>query len=186
MRKNGRFFEPCATQTNCYHICSLRSGARASSSFRCRASLRLRTASRRSPRNRPIVCRVQPHSRSICMRPPLATLPPPASPAMPPSCFSIFCICTNCFSSRFTSSTDVPLPLRDALAAAAVDDLLLAPLVRRHRADDRLDARHLLLVGLLAAPSSLRLPMPGQHPDDLLERPHLPDRLAADRGSPRA
>src|SRR5204862_7050395 len=39
-----------------------------------------------------------------------AFLPPPASPAIPPSDFNIFCICTNCFSRRFTSSTDVPLP----------------------------------------------------------------------------
>ena len=42
----------------------------------------------------------------------------------PPTAFSIFRICTNCLSSRFTSSTLVPLPARDALPAAAVDDLL--------------------------------------------------------------
>src|SRR6476659_10709417 len=36
--------------------------------------------------------------------------------------------------------------LRDPLPAAAVDDVLLPPLVRRHRAADGLDARHLLLV----------------------------------------
>src|ERR1043166_5096958 len=48
--------------------------------------------------------------RSICIACRRAFLPPPDKPAMPPSCFSIFCICTNCFSSRLTSSTDVPLP----------------------------------------------------------------------------
>ena len=31
--------------------------------------------------------------------------------SIPATCFSIFCACRNCFSSRFTSSTDVPLPL---------------------------------------------------------------------------
>src|SRR5436190_8091034 len=48
--------------------------------------------------------------RSICVAWRRAFLPPPPSPAMPPSCFNIFCICTNCFNKRFTSSTDVPLP----------------------------------------------------------------------------
>src|SRR5262245_57855855 len=39
--------------------------------------------------------------------------------------------------------------LRNALAAAAADDVLLAPLLRRHRVDDGLDARDLLLVGFV-------------------------------------
>src|SRR5713101_2297300 len=39
--------------------------------------------------------------------------------------------------------------LRDALAAAPVDDVLLAPLVGRHRADDGLDAAQLLLCRLV-------------------------------------
>ena len=47
------------------------------------------------------------HQPFIIPRPPLLLA---AVPAMPPSCLSIFFICTNCFSSLFTSSTDVPLP----------------------------------------------------------------------------
>ncbi len=54
--------------------------------------------------------------------------------------------------------------------------MLLAPLVRRHRADDRLDARHLLLVRLVLR-QRLEVAHARQHPEDLLERPHLPDRL---------
>src|SRR3954471_9121456 len=38
---------------------------------------------------------------------------------------------------------------RDALASAAVDDVLLSPLFGRHRADDRFDAANLLLVRLV-------------------------------------
>src|SRR5206468_12249702 len=66
--------------------------------------------------------------------------------------------------------------LRDPLAPAAIDDVLLAPLFRRHRADDRLDPRNLLLVRLVLR-ERLEVAHPGQHPHDLLERPHLPDRL---------
>src|SRR4029077_6107280 len=39
-------------------------------------------------------------------------------------------------------------PARDALAAAAVDDAVVAPLAGRHRVDDRLDVRELFVVDL--------------------------------------
>src|SRR5437773_9208250 len=52
-----------------------------------------------------------PRLRSICMARRRDFLPPPpASPAIPPRDCNIFCICTNCLSRRFTSSTVVPLP----------------------------------------------------------------------------
>jgi len=61
--------------------------------------------------------------------------------AMRRTAFIIFCICTNCFSRRLTSST---------WSAAGADPLAARAVVRcgaavagRHRVDDRLDARHL-------------------------------------------
>ena len=61
---------------------------------------------------------------------------------------------------------------RDALAAAAVDHGGIAPLLRRHRVDDRDRAAHLLLaavdVDALQRPAHAR-----DHRDHLLERAHL-------------
>src|SRR3954467_648874 len=42
-----------------------------------------------------------------------------------------------------------PAAAGDPLAAAAVNDVLLPPLFGRHRTDDRLDARNLLLIRFL-------------------------------------
>src|SRR5688572_31138949 len=71
---------------------------------------------------------------------------------------------------------------RDALAAAAVDDLGMAALARRHRGDDRVEAAE---VGLLVVELGRRRPLEHladrQHPHDLVERPHLaelPELLA--------
>src|SRR5205809_1930996 len=66
--------------------------------------------------------------------------------------------------------------LRDAFAAAPVDDVLLAPLVGRHRVDDGFDPRNLLVVRLVCG-QRLELAHAGQHPHDLLDGTHLPDRL---------
>ena len=51
-----------------------------------------------------------------------------------------------------------------------------AALVRRHRADHRLDAANLLVVGLVLR-QLLQVAHARQHPDNLLERPHLLDGL---------
>ncbi len=48
--------------------------------------------------------------------------------------------------------------------------------MRRHRADDRFDAADLLIVRLVLR-ELLDVPHPGNHPDNLLERPHLLDGL---------
>ena len=57
--------------------------------------------------------------------------------------------------------------LRDALAAAAVDDVLLSPLFGRHRPDDRLDARQLLFIRRLSR-HLLQVAHAGQHAQNLL------------------
>src|SRR5262245_3664146 len=62
----------------------------------------------------------------------------------------------------------------DALAAAPVDDVLLATLLRRHGADDRFDAGHLLLVGLLVG-QRLDAAQTREHSQNLVERTHLPN-----------
>src|SRR5512143_2678876 len=56
-------------------------------------------------------------------------------------------------------------PLRDPLAAAAVDHAGVAPLLPGHRVDDRHDAFQLLE---LASQS-------GDHPQDVLEGSHFPE-----------
>src|SRR6185295_13375435 len=74
-----------------------------------------------------------------------------------------------------------PAALRDALAPAAVDDVLLPPFVRRHRADDGLGPRHLL--GIYSRRLSAALSGPRHHvaharnhPEEILEGPHLANR----------
>ncbi len=62
----------------------------------------------------------------------------------------------------------------DAGAAAAVDDLGLAPLLRGHRADDRLDRLQLVVVDL-GALQLLR--HAGHHPQQVAERAHLLELL---------
>src|SRR5690242_9540102 len=56
-------------------------------------------------------------------------------------------------------------PGRDALAPRAVDHLRQRPLLRRHRQDDRLDTRELLLVDLVDAVELLA------EPRDQLDKP---------------
>src|SRR3954453_11160973 len=64
---------------------------------------------------------------------------------------------------------------RDAQPARALDELRAAPLLGRHRQDDRLDAIHLALVDLDAL--GLRAEAAGEHPEQVGERAHLADRL---------
>ena len=65
----------------------------------------------------------------------------------------IFCISSNCLRSCLTSWIEVPLPLAMRRRAAAADDLGVAPLVGRHRVDDRLDP-------LVVVVGDLRLGLP--------------------------
>ncbi len=56
--------------------------------------------------------------------------------------------CSNCLTSRLTSETCVPEPMRDALAARAVEQIGVAAFAQRHRADDRFDARQIFFGNL--------------------------------------
>src|SRR5688572_6996788 len=69
-----------------------------------------------------------------------------------------------------------PAPRRDSLAAAAVHHRVIPPLVRRHRADDRFDASHLLFVRLVVG-KLLEVAEARNHPEDAFERSHAPNRL---------
>src|SRR5262245_51990836 len=66
---------------------------------------------------------------------------------------------------------------RDALAAATVDDVRMAPLPRRHGRDDGVEAPDVrgFLVELLRGGALHELAETGDHPEDLVERPHLLD-----------
>ena len=109
--------------------------------------------------------------------PPRPGKPPrPFLPFLPiiPKRFIIFCISPNCLTRRFTSPTVVPEPVAMRVRRAAVDDLRLAALVERHRADDRLD-RLQVVVADLGALQLLR--DAGHHPEQTTERAHLLDLL---------
>ena len=62
------------------------------------------------------------------------------------------------------------------LPPAAIDDLMMTALLRRHRIDDRLDPHQFLFIdlGLLHV---LERADAGQHPENLLQRTHFPDLL---------
>ena len=102
----------------------------------------------------------------------------PGIPAIPgmdgilpfPICLTILAIAFRASISWFTCWTEVPLPAA-IRRAGAVDHVRDPPLVRRHREDDRLDARHLLLVHLVE-PVEL-LAHPRDHLQHALERAHL-------------
>src|SRR5262245_9242674 len=70
-----------------------------------------------------------------------------------------------------------PAAARDALPAAAVDDVGMTALGRRHRRDDRVEAPEVggLLVELLGGGALHELAEAGDHPEELVERPHLLD-----------
>ena len=84
-----------------------------------------------------------------------------------PTCFIIFAICLRAAMSLFTSSSERAAPGRDPPTPLHRDDVRHPPLLRRHREDDRLDARELPLVEvepleLLAQPgTSFRTPCSG-------------------------
>src|SRR5438552_2503573 len=66
---------------------------------------------------------------------------------------------------------------RDALTARPVDHLRQRALLGRHREDDRLDARELLLVDVVEALELLA--EPGNELDEPSDRAHAPDHLVA-------
>src|SRR5881409_3808339 len=59
---------------------------------------------------------------------------------------------------------------RDALAARAVDDLGIAPLLGRHRADDRVEAAEIRLLARQLLGPPLEHLAERQHAEDLVER----------------
>ena len=89
----------------------------------------------------------------------------------PPSDFSIFRICTNCLSRRFTSSTDVPLPFAMRLRRLPLITWWLPPLARRHRRDDGLDAVQAASRRACCSASCLMFPIPGIIPRMLSSGP---------------
>src|SRR6185436_4979275 len=94
---------------------------------------------------------------SSCRGRPFSCPAPPCRPS--PSASS---------SSARTASTG------DSLPPASVDQLMVPAFLWRHRVDDGFYAIQLRVVDLLAIGGKfLHRPHPGQHPDDLLERPHL-------------
>ena len=97
--------------------------------------------------------------------------------------FIIFAICLRASISWFTCCDRVPLPARDPLPPGAVDHVRDAPLVRRHREDDRLDLRELAVVDLVE-PLEL-LAEAGDHLQHALERAHPAQHLVALAGSRR-
>src|SRR5881397_1787091 len=66
---------------------------------------------------------------------------------------------------------------RDALAAAAVDDLGIVPLARRHRADDRVEAPEVGRFAVDVLGRALEYLAEGEHAEDLIERTHLAELL---------
>src|SRR6266850_6627432 len=66
---------------------------------------------------------------------------------------------------------------RDALPSAAVDHLGIAPLARRHRRDDRVEARDVGLLALQLGRRALEHLAERQHAQHLVERPHLLELL---------
>ena len=91
---------------------------------------------------------------------------PPGMPGMPPMpaiCFIIFCASKKRSTRSLTSVTVTPGALGDAQPARAVEDLGRAPLLRRHRPDDRGDPVEVAVVDL--ADGLLHLPHAGQHPE---------------------
>ena len=113
--------------------------------------LRIACSAHHAARSMPILL---PHAAASARRRPVA-MPRPSSASSASA--------TNCFSSRLTSSTDVPLPRAMRLRRLPLMSCVFA-LVRRHRVDDRLDAAQLLLVELAARRSCFKLPMPGNIP----------------------
>src|ERR687897_817397 len=75
-----------------------------------------------------------------------------------------------------------PAAARDALAAGAVDHVGMPPLARRHRQDDRVEPGQIgLLADEILVGALEHLPDAGNHPEHLVERPHLlelPELLA--------
>src|SRR3989442_13023985 len=66
---------------------------------------------------------------------------------------------------------------RDPLAAAAVDDLGIAPLARRHRADDRVEPAEIRRLAVEILGRALEHLAKGKHAEDLIERTHLAELL---------
>src|SRR4030095_11493424 len=66
-----------------------------------------------------------------------------------------------------------PAAARDALAAAAVDDLRIAALARRHRADDRVEAPEVGRLAVDVLGRALEHLAEREHAEHLVERPHL-------------
>ena len=79
-----------------------------------------------------------------------------------------------------------PAALRDPLPAAAVDDLVVAPLAPASSSVMIASTRAELLLVRLVVGELLQVAQSRDHPEDALERPHLLRSSAADRGSPRA
>src|SRR2546421_2517567 len=71
-----------------------------------------------------------------------------------------------------------PAAPSDPLASAAVDDLRMAPLARRHGRDDGVEAAEIGLLSVQLARRGLhQLAEPRDHAEDLIERPPLADLL---------
>ncbi len=65
---------------------------------------------------------------------------------------------------------------RNPLSPAAVQNLVVAPLLGRHGVDDRFDVNQFLFIDFHFIQSAHR-PHVRQHPQDLIQRAHLPDLL---------
>src|SRR5437867_1848896 len=66
---------------------------------------------------------------------------------------------------------------RDALSPAAVDDLGIVPLARRHRADDRVEPIEVGRFAVEVLGGALEHLAEGEHTEDLIERAHLAELL---------
>src|SRR5262245_28664050 len=142
---------PCPTQTNRNHL-TLLNGARGPA----RASDTLRSVFRAPP-----LAAVAQHLHGLAAR----LLAAAGEPGHPAELFQHLLHLHELLQQSIHFFDRGAAALRDALAAAAVDDVLFTALIRRHRADDRLDARHLLFIPRVLG-QTLAVANPGHHAHD--------------------